>query len=390
MLVTEKYNPLGWFLIVYMINTIVGGIVFWINSPYDDVYGIISRADYIVVNLLSIIAILPFYVSRKIYAARFDIHFETKDWQKHRTLSVLLLLIGFYLSIQFGNDVTALGYLELADVRLRGDKIIENWGLKYQLFQGIATYIYIKLIIARLRSRDKQLTFMVVCFMIMFLCIGTIAVHKQDLIFPVLLPMVISITFSVSNGKGIMFSKVILSLSVLLIVYFLSTGRSSFYFLLSEAGSRLLTGQVGPLFLWYDYFSANEILWGTSLPNPGGLFPFESVNIAAYLMENYFSSKGSIPVAFWGYIFADFGYIGVIIVPIIMLIYLLVILKIASKIIFGLEYLAFYVYVGLKLLFLAFGSYALLLYDFTLPFILLVLFILKTLKHVWYSRNNIN
>ena len=373
-----------------MINTIFGGIVFWINSPHQGVYSMISKADYLSVNLLSILAILPFYLSRKIFSFRFNINLETEDWQKNIGLSYLLLLIGFYLGVKFGNDVTALGYLELAEVRMRGDELIENWGLKFQLFQGVATYIYIKLIIARLRSRDKQLTFMVVCYMIMFLFVGTIAVHKQDLIFPIFLPIVISIAFSISNGKVFMISKVILSMSVMLIVYSLSTGRSSFYFLLTEAGGRLLTGQVGPLFLWYDYFRTNEILWGSSLPNPGGILPYESVDIAAYLMNKYFSSNGSIPVAFWGYSFADFGYSGIILVPLILLLYLLITLKIAGKILYSLELLAFYVYVGLKLLFLAFGSYALLLYDFTLPFILFTVTIFNTSKHVWYTRNNIH
>lgn len=350
----------------------------------------ISKADYISVNLLSILAILPFYFSRKIFSFRFNINFETKDWQKNIGLSYLLLLIGFYLGVRFGNDVTALGYLELAEVRMRGDELIENWGLKFQLFQGVAMYIYIKLIIARLRSRDKHLTFMVACYMIMFLFIGTIAVHKQDLIFPIFLPIVISIAFSISNGKVFMISKVMLSMSVMLIVYSLSTGRSSFYFLLTEAGGRLLTGQVGPLFLWYDYFRTNEILWGSSLPNPGGILPYESVDIAAYLMNKYFSSNGSIPVAFWGYSFADFGYSGIILVPLILLLYLLITLKIAGKILYSLELLSFYVYVGLKLLFLAFGSYALLLYDFTLPFILFIVTVVNTSKHVWYPRNNIH
>lgn len=389
MIVTKKYNPLSWFLFVYFINTLIGGIIFWIAAPHEGAYSMISGAQYWAVTLLSFVAISPFFLFRKAYSLRLDddlhsVHLHYRKWR-----IFIIIFVGLYLGITFGNDILGMGYLELADARLDGDKLVEKWGFKYQLFHGVATYTYIELIIARLNSKDKFLTVFVLGFMIMFLILGTISLHKQDLIIPILLPSVIGASFSIHRGSNINITKLIVSSIVLLIVYFLTTGKSSFYFLLSEAASRIVTGQVGPLFLWYDYFSTNEFLYGASLPNPGSVFPYESVNVAADLMEHYFSIKGSIPVAFWGYIFADFGYVGVLLLPIFMLVYVFLILIMARKLLSRLELVSFYVYFGYKLVFLAFGSYALLFYDFTLPFILLFLFIIKALKYVWYSRDNI-
>ena len=386
----DKVNVLSWFLVVYAINTIIGGVYFWMSSPHFGVYNSISWVDFAVVNVISVVVFVPFLLSRRFFEIKNYYATSNGEWRKNSGFYIVLLIVGFYLAFTYGQPLWNMNYLEMAEARVIGDEQVGSWGLSFQLFHGLAMFTYIKLIVARFRSNERLLTFFVICYAIMILSVGTIALHKQDLILPILLPVVISVTLNYGRGIKLKPISVIISISFLMFIYYISTGRSSIYFLSGELANRIVIGQVGPLFLWYDYFSTYDFLWGASLPNPGGLLPYDSVNVAAQLMEYYFAVKGSIPVAFWGYAFADFGILGVLAIPYILLVYLLLLVKVAKRSLIKLDLVALGLYIALKLMFLAYGSYASLLYDFSIPFIIIVYSLLNSFKYVWRTRNNID
>lgn len=85
--------------------------------------------------------------------------------------------------------------------------------------------------------------------------------------------------------------------------------------------SRGLTGSIQPAYHYLEFFpNYNNWLYGTSLPNPGGILPFQSYNLTLEVknfVDQYKTSSvvGSMPAIYWGEIYANFGYAGLIIAP---------------------------------------------------------------------------
>ncbi|MDC1098498.1 O-antigen ligase [Candidatus Pelagibacter ubique] len=115
--------------------------------------------------------------------------------------------------------------------------------------------------------------------------------------------------------------------------------------------SRLTTGQIQGLYHYFTIFPNQvDFLFGKSFPNPGGLMPFEPYALSKEVYNIIFSSKdnkgivGSMPTFYWGEMYANFGYLGVILPPFFIgyLLYLLnfIILKLPMTPIT----LSFYVY----------------------------------------------
>ena len=87
-------------------------------------------------------------------------------------------------------------------------------------------------------------------------------------------------------------------------------------------GSRILTGGITPAYYYLEFFPAEQdFLWGRSLPNPAGIFPFENYRLTVEVLNWRFPADaragiiGSAPTMFWGEAYANFGYAGVLIVP---------------------------------------------------------------------------
>jgi hypothetical protein len=91
---------------------------------------------------------------------------------------------------------------------------------------------------------------------------------------------------------------------------------------LSQAAFRIFTGQITPAYFYLQIFPrVHEYLYGASFPNPGGVLPFTSFDLAKYVsgymypIETRMGLVGTAPTAFWGEMYADFGVLGVLIAP---------------------------------------------------------------------------
>lgn len=92
--------------------------------------------------------------------------------------------------------------------------------------------------------------------------------------------------------------------------------------------SRTLTGQIQPAYHYLEFFPAvQDFLYGRSMTNPMGIFPFDSYNISLEVMAWYSQDQdkmgivGSMPTIFWGELYANFGFLGILIIsPIVGLI----------------------------------------------------------------------
>lgn len=86
--------------------------------------------------------------------------------------------------------------------------------------------------------------------------------------------------------------------------------------------SRLTTGQIQGLYHYFTIFPDQvDFLYGRSFPNPGGLMPFEPYSLSKSVYNIIFPDKslkgvvGSMPTFYWGEMYANFGYLGVIFPP---------------------------------------------------------------------------
>lgn len=90
-----------------------------------------------------------------------------------------------------------------------------------------------------------------------------------------------------------------------------------------ESGfSRIFTGQMHALYHYLEIFPEQiSFLWGRSFPNPGGLLPFEPFLLTKELSRMVFARNelmgvvGSMPTIYWGEMYANFSYLGIIIPP---------------------------------------------------------------------------
>jgi hypothetical protein len=84
--------------------------------------------------------------------------------------------------------------------------------------------------------------------------------------------------------------------------------------------SRIFTGQIHALYHYLEIFPEQiSFLWGRSFPNPGGLLPFEPFLLTQELSRIVFPQDklkevvGSMPTIYWGELYANFSYLGIVI-----------------------------------------------------------------------------
>jgi oligosaccharide repeat unit polymerase len=118
----------------------------------------------------------------------------------------------------------------------------------------------------------------------------------------------------------------------LLFVFAFLTLFNFFFMGISDNGSALLsvfsrafTGAVQPAYHYLEFFPEHQgFLLGKSFPNPGGLLPFEPYMLTRELMMWTFPHLagngivGSMPTVFWGELYANFGILGVMLLPLLV------------------------------------------------------------------------
>ena len=86
--------------------------------------------------------------------------------------------------------------------------------------------------------------------------------------------------------------------------------------------SRIFAGQIHALYHYLEIFPKQiSFLWGRSFPNPGGLLPINSFNLTVELSRIIHPNNelreivGSMPTIYWGEMYANFSYLGIVIPP---------------------------------------------------------------------------
>lgn len=107
--------------------------------------------------------------------------------------------------------------------------------------------------------------------------------------------------------------------SSLMIVYFMGASGSNITAVILSIFNRIVSGNLVPAYHVLDMFQHGDYLWGSSFPNPRGIFPYKQ-----FLLDEEIWLKmsrlpwGSLqlysaPSCFWADIYANFGVAGVLI-----------------------------------------------------------------------------
>jgi hypothetical protein len=97
-------------------------------------------------------------------------------------------------------------------------------------------------------------------------------------------------------------------------LYMAFMGSSDVMTGLGHVASRVFTGAIQPLYHYLEVFPEREgFLLGRSFPNPLGILPFDQYYLTVEMMNIIYPSGrqegivGSMPTAFWGEMYANFG-----------------------------------------------------------------------------------
>lgn len=124
--------------------------------------------------------------------------------------------------------------------------------------------------------------------------------------------------------KGVFYSGVI-GLVALVALYIGVVGVDGFVSATGSVFSRAFTAGISASYFYFEFFPDHkEFLWGASLPNPGGLLPFDPYPLTKELMAWRFPGNaevgvvGSSPTVFWGEAFANFSWGGILFLPLMI------------------------------------------------------------------------
>ncbi len=114
-------------------------------------------------------------------------------------------------------------------------------------------------------------------------------------------------------------------LAIVPIMYIFFMGSRDWQSGATSLFSRAFTGGITPASFYLEVFPAQkDFLLGQTFPNPGGILPFKPYRYTVELMNMRFPHLqemgivGSMPTAFWGEAYINFGWTGVFIIPVIL------------------------------------------------------------------------
>ena len=135
------------------------------------------------------------------------------------------------------------------------------------------------------------------------------------------------VMYSIVKGSGRLYFKQSLLLLIagslmVGVMYVVFMNSPSLFSGINSGFSRLTTGQMAGLYHYLIIFPDNVgYLHGRSFPNPGGIFPFKPYALTVEVMNivrpelRSQGVVGTMPTFFWGEMYANFGYWGILLPP---------------------------------------------------------------------------
>jgi len=137
----------------------------------------------------------------------------------------------------------------------------------------------------------------------------------------------LSIIYIIVFKSGRLSAKMIAALAtlgmvIIGLIYLYFMGSPTIWAGIQSGFSRITTGQMIGLYHYLEIFPQQvNYLYGSSFPNPGKIFSWEPYRLTVEVMNLVHPELesrgivGSMPTFFWGEMYANFGYLGIIIPP---------------------------------------------------------------------------
>jgi hypothetical protein len=187
------------------------------------------------------------------------------------------------------------------------------------------------------------------------------------------------------------YSFFVIFITSLMYIYFMNA--KTLWLGIESVFSRTFTGQVRALYHYLEIFPEQiSFLWGRSFPNPGGFLPFEPFQLTKELSSIVNPSDelkglvGSMPTIYWGEMYANFSYLGIIIPPFFIGYFLYWLNTIIFRLPMTPLVLSFFIWIILHYKNLAVTSLSSFLIDTTMVIMILVLILFVAIPNKFKIR----
>lgn len=190
---------------------------------------------------------------------------------------------------------------------------------RYELaFLTIPTFLLILTFLISSKTKQKKWK-RIFIFILAFLSFASVCtLQKGPLISMFLLLYIVYVYKERYINLRILLGLGIISVPIILLMYIFFMGKADVPIveIAETAIHRIFVGAISPFYWYIKYFDTHPFLFGATFPNPGGILPFEHVQLPVMMMNFAYDRGdvvGSMPTVFLGEMYANFGVIGMII-----------------------------------------------------------------------------
>lgn len=337
----------NWFLWWLIVFALIGPTYLMLHrDSYEEAVGLYQYPDailamWIMATLAAILIPLGMIIANKFWdidakklwhrfigkSIDFDYLINSKSFKiTFVAIMIVSLVMTAYYYLQI--DIAILSVMSGAEAKelalLRSDATNDFDGKYYRYRVFMANIIPILLFVSYFLRKHSfyKIIFVFLLFIRGFTCIANLEKAPiVDLIFLFLFARFYE-KKTINKKYLVIVAGGIVSVIILMYIYFMGadTSDSEMQLLLVEGIlRRVFVGQITGTAWYYEYVERYGLLFGATLPNPAGIFPFEHHRITVEVMEMVFPDLvklgivGSMPTAFWGDGYINFGYPGAII-----------------------------------------------------------------------------
>ena len=210
-----------------------------------------------------------------------------------------------------------------ADLALLRSDATNNFSGKYYRYaifmEILPLFLFILVAIIRNPQMSRKWNVLFVLLIIYNIFYSIISLQKAPLVnFLILCYLIYSYRKRKMEKKPLLIvGSIVVVLVILMYVFFMGRAESPVSDILGGALHRIFISSIIPFFWYIMYTNKYGLLYGTSFPNPGGIFPFEHFRLPVEVMNyarRYDSDVvGTMPTIFIGEMYSNFGIVGIIV-----------------------------------------------------------------------------
>lgn len=333
-----------WFYIFFAYIGIIPLYYYWDKYRYL-VEGVRDREIILQIWIFSslslFLVVISYVLLKKFFIKKGNLQYKTNlggiSTYSQIFMDILLILsvgVSMYYLISL-NSIPLLSLFsdhEASNVKLARSKATNDFSgnlhwfkIFYNSILTFISYIYFSIILNK-KTKSNIFKFILLFLITTFIMLST--TQKAPVIFywmGLFLTYLISKNKKVSFKSAIIFVILVVPTIMLMYTFFMKSGEASFVEVLVSANSRIFTGQIVPAYFYlYLYPAFKDFLLGQSLPNPGGVLPWDYYPLPEEI-KNFMNPElastgivGTAPTAYWAEMYANFGVGGIIISSILL------------------------------------------------------------------------